>query len=307
MIIKKYLPYLAGVFFSSIFGFSFLFTKEVLDIIQPFHLLALRFSIAAIILLLLYLIGIIKLDFNKKDKAMLIILAVVQPGLYFIFETLGIQMTSSSEAGMMIALIPVVVSIFAFVFLGEKTNKEQVFFVLLSVFGVVFIVFMRGNIGQDFRLLGIFYLLLAVLMAGIYNVISRKLSLSFTPVEITFIMMWSGAVFFNILALINHKDTFRSYFSPLFNIQVLIALIYLGLFSSIIAFFLMNYTLSRVEAAQAAVFANLTTVVSILAGVFIRGESFYWFQVLGGLLIIVGVWGTNYYGNLKKRVEELPA
>jgi len=68
---------------------------------------------------------------------------------------------------------------------------------------------------------------------------------------------------------------------------------------------MMNFILSKIEAAQSAVFANLTTIVSILAGVFIRGENFYWFQIVGGILIVIGVWGTNYYGKLKNKVEEL--
>ncbi len=302
---KKYLPYIAGITFSSIFGFSFMFTKEALEVLEPFQLLAYRFSIAAISLSILVLLNIIKINFKGKKMGLLILLAVVQPGLYFIFETIGIAMTTSSEAGMMIALIPVFVTILAAIFLKEKPTLIQIPFIILSVAGVLFIVLMRDNSGQSGKLIGIIYLLGAVLMAGIYNILSRKLSLSFKPVEITYLMMWSGAIFFNILALINHTGRFYSYLSPIIDIQILIPVLYLGILSSVIAFLMMNFTLSQIEAAQSAVFANLTTIVSILAGVFIRGESFYWFQIIGGILIVIGVWGTNYFGKLKYKIEEL--
>jgi drug/metabolite transporter (DMT)-like permease len=59
---------------------------------------------------------------------------------------------------------------------------------------------------------------------------------------------------------------------------------------------MMNYTLSKITAAESAVFANLTTVVSIAAGVVFRNEPFFKFQVVGAVLIIIGVWGTNYFG-----------
>ncbi len=304
---KKYLPYIAGITFSSIFGFSFMFTKEALEVIQPFHLLAFRFSLAALILSFLVLFNILKVNFRGKKMKSLILLAVVQPGLYFIFETKGIELTTSSEAGMMIALVPVFVTILAAIFLKEKPNFLQLPFIILSVAGVFFIILMRNNTELTGRLLGNIYLLGAVLMAGIYTILSRKLSLNFKPVEITFIMMWSGALFFNIMALINHGSKISSYLKPLTDPGVLISIIYLGLFSSVLAFFLMNYTLSKVEAAQSAVFANLTTIVSILAGVFIRGENFYWYQIIGGILIIIGVWGTNYFAQSKNKAKKIPA
>ncbi|MFW6034875.1 MAG: DMT family transporter [Halothermotrichaceae bacterium] len=304
---KKYLTYIAGITFSSIFGFSFLFTKEALEILKPFHLLGFRFGAAALALTLLLLLKIIKLDYSNKKLALLFLLALIQPGLYFIFETLGINLTTSSEAGMMIAIIPIVVTIMASIFLGEKPGLKQLIFVIISVTGVFFIILMRGNSDLGKNFLGIIYLLGAVVMAGIYNILSRKLSLKFKPVEITFIMMWSGAVFFNLIAVLKYNNSLYSYFQPLANIEVVTAVMYLGILSSVLAFFLMNYTLSKIEAARSAVFANLTTIISILAGVLIRGENFYWYQIVGGLLIIIGVWGTNYYGKAEKKVEEIPA
>ncbi|MFW5786938.1 MAG: EamA family transporter, partial [Halanaerobiales bacterium] len=97
----------------------------------------------------------------------------------------------------------------------------------------------------------------------------------------------------------------RGYLTPLGQKNVLIPVLYLGLLASIVAFFMMNFTLSRIKAFQSAVFANLTTVISIVAGVMFRNEPFYWFQVVGAIMIIVGVWGTNYYGKLKQPVKKL--
>ncbi|MFW6022448.1 MAG: DMT family transporter [Halanaerobiaceae bacterium] len=304
---KKYLPYVAGIIFSSIFGFSFMFTKETLVLMGPFHLLAFRFSFAAIFLSIIYIFGFIRINYRGKKMGLLILLAVIQPGLYFIFETFGISLTTSSEAGIIIALIPVVVSILAALFLNERPGLKQSLFILLSVSGVLFIILQKDAAESTSSLSGVVLLLGAVLMAGIYNILSRKLSLDFKPVEITFIMMWTGAVFFNLIAYVRHDGVFISYFSPLTNIKIIISIFYLGLLSSVLAFFLMNYTLSRIEAAQSAVFANLTTIVSILAGVFIRGENFYWYQLFGGIMIIIGVWGTNYFGKVKIKVEKLPS
>lgn len=53
--------------------------------------------------------------------------------------------------------------------------------------------------------------------------------------------------------------------------------------------------LSKIEASRSAVFTNLTPIVAVIAGVVFRDEPFYWFQAVGGVMILIGVWGTNYF------------
>ncbi len=299
MSINKYLPVLAGITFASIFGFSFLFTKEGLELVAPLQLLAYRFKIAALALTLLWLLGIIKINIRREKIGMLFLLGLFQPVLYFLFETTGINLTSASEAGLMVSLIPIVVAILAAIFLKERPSSLQVFFILLSVSGVILIIAMQEALALDRNLLGFLFLGGAVLMAGVYNILSRLLSISYRPIDLTFFMMWIGALIFNTMALFQLDWQLGIYLEMLRKPPVYISVLYLGLFSSVVAFLMMNYTLSRIRAYQSAVFANLTTVIAILAGVFIRNEPFYWFQVLGGAMIILGVWGTNYFGQLE--------
>ncbi len=302
---KKYLPLLSGLGYSSIFGFSFMFTKNALEEIAPFHLLAFRFTIAALFLSILWLLGTIKLNYKNKDIKILILLAITQPVLYFIFETNGINRTTSSEAGLIISLIPVVVTILAAIFLNEKPSRKQLLFILLSVLGVLFIVLMKGTLNVNSNYLGMLLLGGAVLSGAFYNILSRKSSINFNPLEITFVMMWTGAIVFNLFILINLDFNLNNYFSPFLNLNLVIPVIYLSILSSITAFFLLNYTLSRITAFEAAVFTNLVTVISIFAGIIFRNEPFYWFQIVGAIMIILGVWGTNYLGKVKKQAEEI--
>ncbi|MFW5736686.1 MAG: DMT family transporter [Halanaerobium sp.] len=294
--LRKYFPYFAGLIFSSIFGFSFLFTKEGLELMTPFHLLGFRFAIAFFCLSILRITGIININLRGKNLKKLFILALFQPGVYFICETTGMLYTTSSEAGMMIALIPVAVTILAALILNEKPTVIQSIFVILSVAGVFVIILNRGVSPLDANYLGLILLGGAVIAAGFYNIISRQLSLEFKPVEITYVMMGFGALLFNLIGLYRKNFELSSYFNLLGNTDVLISVIYLGVFSSVVAFFMMNYTLSKITAAESAVFANLTTVVSIIAGVVFRNEPFFKFQAAGAVLIIIGVWGTNYFG-----------
>ncbi len=99
---KDVKPVLAGLYVAVVFGFSFLFTKEVLEILTPFHLLGFRFAAAALALTGLRILGIINLNFRGKRIGILLLLAFFQPVAYFIFETIGIKLTTASEAGVTI-------------------------------------------------------------------------------------------------------------------------------------------------------------------------------------------------------------
>jgi drug/metabolite transporter (DMT)-like permease len=64
----------------------------------------------------------------------------------------------------------------------------------------------------------------------------------------------------------------------------------------VLAFFLVNFNLSRLRASQSTAFSNLATAVTVAAGVIFLGESFGPPQVIGALLILAGVWGANRNG-----------
>ncbi|RKL63236.1 DMT family transporter [Thermoanaerobacteraceae bacterium SP2] len=295
----------AGLGVAFIFGFSFLFTKEGLDVLAPFHLLGLRFGLAVAIFVVLRLTGLVRIDLKGKNLSMLLLLSVIEPVVYFICETIGIKMTSSSETGMMIAVVPVVTTLLGIAFLDEKPSPAQMGFILLSVAGVVFIIAMKGSMDIGKNLIGTFVVLGAVVCAGIYNVLSRKLSIQFSPVEITYVMMWVGAVVFNGISVVEHvsRGNLQQYFAPLGSTKAVFSIVYLGFLSSVVAYFLLNFMLSKLEAARSSVFTNLATVFSIIAGVTLGHEPFYWFNVVGGIMILLGVWGTNYYSKKQEAME----
>jgi drug/metabolite transporter (DMT)-like permease len=295
--IEHLLPYAAGLGVSIIFGLSFLFTKTALDTFMPMELIAYRFAIAALVITLLVAIRAIKISFKGKPILPLVILSLFQPIIYFICETIGVQMTSSSQASMMIALIPIFVTILAFIFLGERPNIMQYIAIIVSVGGVVFILIFSGDFAPTGDIMGIMVLMGAVIAGAVYSILSKKHSKMFTPVEITFVMMWVGAIAFNLIFIGQQLLGLAPNQVNLSQISFIsiMPLFYLGIISSIGAFFMFNYMISKIPASRASVFTNLVTVIAILAGIIFRHEAFYWYQMVGGVMIIGGVWGSNFF------------
>ena len=306
---KKLTAY-AMLFVSAvIFGFSFLFTKEALQRLGIFQLLGLRFLAAAVIMAVLALTGAIKVRYDRGKLKRLALLTIFQPVLYFTGETLGIRLTSASESGMMIATMPVAIALFSIILLKERLVFHQWASVAASVAGVLLIIGAKGFTGGS-GVAGFLFLVFAIIAEGVFSPLSRKLSVKCSPVEITFAIMCAGAVVFNAagLAIAGYEGKIAGYFTGALNVEVGAGVLYLSALSSVAAFFMYNYALSKVKASTSASFCNLTTVVSVLAGVAIGGEELAPLQVAGMAVILLSIWGILKEGPVmavkKKEVIE---
>jgi len=290
---------------SIIFGFSFLFTKESLTGLSIFQLLGIRFLIAAVIMAVLVLTGIIKIKLTREKMKGMLLLAIFQPLLYFVGETYGIKLTSASESGMMIALMPITIALFSRVILKEKIVLHQWVAIAASVVGVLLIIGADGFSNKSGSMLGFLFLICAVTAEGVFSPLSRKISSKCTPFEITFVMMCTGAVGFNAIGLTSAavNGTIGTYFTDALNPMIAGGVLYLAVLSSIVAFILYNAALSRIKASTSASFCNLTTVISVLAGVLIGGEKLYILQIAGMILILLSIWGILRDMPLKEKIN----
>ena len=301
MIKKKVLPYISATVSSTIFGFSFMFSKLALDVSNPFTLLSFRFLTAFTIMTFLICMGVIKVNYANKPLKGIFLLGIIHPVIYFIFESFGIKNSYSSEAGLMIALIPVFVALLGSYILKEKLSLVQWLFITLSVSGVAFITIINNSHCHHINIKGTILLFVAVICASIFNILSRKISTHFSSLEITYFMITMGALFFNIISILLHVDNgnLGEYFVPIKNIEFLASIGYLGILSSIVALLLNNYTLSKIKASKSSVFSNLSTIIPLVAGVIFLNECFNFYHILGSLMILLGVWGTNHFENKK--------
>lgn len=303
----KHHVHIAGVIYATIFGFTFMFSKVALTYVIPIGLIAYRFLAAIIVLEVLRWLKVIHIRFEKKHFKHLFLVALFQPILYFLFETFGIRLTTSGEAGMMIALIPIFVTILSSIILKEAPNKIQIFFILLSVSGVLFIQVMKSSSGLDVNLWGLLLLLGAVISAALFNIASRNASKTLKPYEITYFMMLGGAIVFNTMYLIQlaFESRITDYVMNLSHIELLVPILYLGVIASIGGFFLVNFALSKIPAHVSSIYANLSTIVAIIAGAWLLQEKLYYYHFIGALMIIIGVYGTVRFnmGIEKKKIK----
>jgi drug/metabolite transporter (DMT)-like permease len=287
--------------YTLITGLSFLFGKISLRYAAPIDILAYRFSAAFITLLLPVLLHWLPWKFSLLKLKKILPLAIFYPLLFFGLQTYGLEYATSAEAGIIFAAIPIFTTILATLILKEKTNLQQKICILLSVFGVIYIFKMNGAYLDLDNLKGIYLLLLSALSFAGYSIMARILTRDFSNVELSYYMITLSFVCYSLFSFLQHllQGSLPMLLAPLRQPEFIVAILYLGILSTVVTSLMTNYVLSKVEASKMSVFGNLGTVISILAGVTILKEPIYTYHLIGSGLIILGVLGTNFFGDSK--------
>lgn len=114
----------AGVAYS-IFGLSYLFSKMALGVAEPMILLCVRFTVTFLALNLLVLFRVLKLNLRGKKLMGPILLGILQPVLYFVFENYGLKYTTTSFTGIISSISPIFTAILGVFMLREKPTWKQ--------------------------------------------------------------------------------------------------------------------------------------------------------------------------------------
>ena len=280
------LSLLAALTAATIFGMSFMFSKMALVTAAPTVLLAFRFTVAVAAMTLVVLVNAL--------VGKLLLLGIVQPVAYFIFENYGILYTSSAVAGTIISAVPVCCILMDVLVLHEKVTLKQVLCAVGAIGGVALI---SAGGAVMVSALGMLFLLLTMLSDTLYYGISHDAAKRFTPFEMTYVMFTVGMVVFIPVALLHAGGLHSPLITgPIHDGGFWVAVLYLGLLSSVLAYGLLNFANSHLSVSETSLFSNVTTVVSVLAGVVLLKEAFSIWQILGVAVILVCVFAANVSG-----------
>lgn len=285
----------AGVAYC-IFGLSYLFSKMALNITEPMILLFVRFSVTILVLNLLVFTKVLRIHLKGKNLLGPIFLGILQPVLYFVFENYGLKYTTTSFTGIVSSISPIFTAIMGVLLLREKTNLKQWFCIGLSIIGVLMV--SLGSEGGKNTWTGCLCLLTAYLLGSFYSILVRKLSEEFTSIELTYVMLTVGFIFFTVFVFLQYRgQTIAMVTDALSHGQFVIACLYLGAAASIGAYMLSNYALARLPVARATIFNSFSTIVSVSSGVILMHDPFTITSAVAFALILIGVYGVNKFAS----------
>ncbi len=226
-----------------------------------------------------------KLNWRRRDLKYLLIMAICEPCLYFIFEAKALKLTTASQAGMITAMLPLLVAILAWWLLKEHISRQTLVGFTLAILGAIWLSLASdASIDAPNPVFGNLCEFLAMVCAAGYTVSLKHLTSNYPPLFLTAFQAFVGSLFFLPFLLLPDIG-----FPTEWHNVPLLAVVYLGTFITFGAYGCYNYSVSRLPASQAAGYTNLVPVFSVLLGILILDESLNMFQLLACGLVFIGV------------------
>jgi len=285
---------MAGVCFSVVVGFSFYAVKICVPIASTIQILAFRYNFAFLGAIVPVLTRRAVVEIRGKKKKALLWAASLYIG-FMILQTIGLIFATSIESAIIFAIIPIIAKIVAAIFLDEHSTWKQNVFACLSVSALIFMIVMSAG-DVEANLLGITILFLSSVSMAVSNVIMRYVRKEHKPFTVPFFTAALGAVCFNLAYvawMLVTEGGLGGYFAPCVNLTFVLATAYLGIPCLVLSSWLMSYMLGYIQAIQATIFGNLSTAISIVAGIVILREPLAFYHAACVLLIITGVIGVS--------------
>lgn len=281
------------------FAFSYVWFKIANEAYRPLTIVFFRLGISIIALsLFLYLSGRFE-KIRKEDRVYFFFIALCEPFLYFIFESLGLSRVSSTVASVIIATIPIFTAIGALFFFNERLSRLNYAGVVISFTGIIMFI-LAGESNLSFDIEGMILMLCAVLCATGYSLILRRLANKYRPVYIVNVQNIIGFTLFLPVFLVSEG---RYIPDLVFDPEAALAVAQLAIFASCGAFILFGYTVRAIGVTRANLFANLIPVMTAVFAYYTIGEIITFEKFIGIIIMIAGLYMTQIRLPVRKRMK----
>ena len=260
--------------------------------VPPMSLVFFRWSLVWLILIPFTYKEIFK--FKKiivENILLLFFLALTSVGLFNTFTYLALIHTQVINASLFNTAIPAIIILLCFLFKIEKTNRFQIFGLILAVLGILSIItkldlniLLSLNFNKgDLIMIG------GVITWGLYSAFLKKKNFTLPLLTLVHVLCTLGLIFifpqflyeFSQGQLVN------------FDINLFYILIFLALFPSIGSYYCWAGAVSIIGANRAGIFLSLIPLFSTIMAIIFFKEQFHFFHLVGAILIILGLFLSN--------------
>jgi drug/metabolite transporter (DMT)-like permease len=273
-------PYAAIGLTLLLWASSFPAIKAGLTAYSPLHLAALRFLVASVALASLARLLHIRVP-ERKDLPLFLALAAFGVASYHVAVNCGASRLSASATAFIANVAPIFTIAMGGFALGERIAPRGWLGCGLGLLGAWLIAYAEG--GTVDVQIGSLMVLLAAVCWSLFFVLQKPLLRSYSPIEVTCYSVWFGTALLCVLlrgALGAIESASRA---------ATLAVLYLGVFPTAVAYWSWSYVLARVPASRAAIYTYLVPVLSAgMASVWLGNRPTLAFDV-GAALALAGV------------------
>ncbi|MBN2226033.1 MAG: DMT family transporter [candidate division Zixibacteria bacterium] len=269
-----------------LWGASFVGTKMALAYLTPTEIIAIRLLLGVLSLRIILAFKKSRWSPGRGDIAILLFSSAVL-GFHFWIQAVGLNYTTATNTGWLIATVPVFIAAASAVFLREKITPRRTVGIILAAVGVILLV-SKGRLHRlDWlQSFGDWLILASCVTWTVYTIVTRNISRRVNTLVLTYYLMLLPMVFLVAYCLgTSSVDTFITLPLP-----IILVLLFLGVLCLGVAHWLWVEGLARKGATDAGVFIYLEPLVTTAVAVPVLQEQVGLFTVVGAAMIIGGVY-----------------
>jgi len=290
---RSAIPYLKALFAVVVWGASFIATKVALRDVSPVTVVWLRFAIGVVIL------GAIVAARKQislpasNELGYFVLLGFLGITFHQWLQSTGLVTAQATTTAWIVASTPVFIAILGWLVLKERLGWLRTAGILLAAAGVLLVV-SNGDLGTlalgKFGTPGDFLILLSAPNWAVFSILSRRGLEKYPAARMMFFVMAIGWLFSSALFFTNAGTREIAHLSP----PGWLGVAFLGIFCSGLAYIAWYDALQSLPASQVGVFLYLEPLVAVLVAGVVLGETVNLASLLGGMIILVGVYLVNY-------------
>ncbi len=275
----------AFIALSLAWGSSFLWIKIGLQELGPITLVALRLLFGILGLLVVVAYNRPKFPDNRRLWGALAILGIIQTALPFLLITWGQQFIDSAVAAILNSTVPLFTMLLAHWYLqDDRLTLQRVIALLIGFFGVVVLLVRDLDGGTQSSLLGQAAVLVAAICYAFSAVFARRNAKGVSPIVQAFVpLLVADALMWALVPLFESPLVL-----PSLPISWL-AILWLGLIGSCIAYLLYYYLLHAIGPTRTTMVTYTFPVVGVALGVIFLNETLDINLLLGAVLVVTSI------------------
>jgi len=254
----------------------------VLDV-PPFRAAAIRFVLAAVILLGISFARFEKLRLSTKQWHALVMLGVAMMGLPYGLLFWAEYRISSSLTAVLFSSVPLVVALFTPLMTQAQVPRRAVFAMLIAMGGIATLFYSQLSMSAYF-LLGGAAVIGAVVSSSWASVFAKRELVGVNPLLGTAIQFCVGAVVLFAASQALERDQPSDW-----HLKSVLALVFLTIFGSIVAFSVYYWLLGEMHAYQLSTINLVVPIMAMAEGALLLRERVPLLMMGAGALVLVGV------------------
>jgi drug/metabolite transporter (DMT)-like permease len=284
---RRSLAIVAVVVLMVVWGSTFVVTKAAAKEISPLTLAALRFSIAAVVLIPL---ALARGNWKSMPRPMpwvaLLGMAFTGIAVFAIAFNFALVHASATQGALIYALLPAAVALAAVMFLKETLERRRIAGIVLSIAGVAIVV-LAGEVDRNSPqpVLGALWMIGAVVAWAAYTVFAKRLADADQVITIALVSLLGMLMIAPFAAMELAATPWRA---P--SLQAWGGVLFMGLLASALAYIVYGWALRELDASLVGALINLDPIVGVITAVMFLGETLHGGQVVGGVIALIGMW-----------------